>query len=68
MTTETGGRIPTTDTFGSPTRLPSDGPRITKATGIGSRPGDGPGSMIPPGAMLRSTMAAGSVSADAGDG
>src|ERR1035438_1219489 len=44
------------------------GLRITPDTGIGSLPGDIPGSTILLGAMLRSTMDAGWKSADGGDG
>ena len=67
MTMATGGQRWAMATSGFPASL-SDGLRITTATGLGSIRGDGPGSTMHPGAMLRSTMAAGRHSLAGGDG
>src|SRR5262245_14575580 len=53
---------------GARCELPPDGPLISSATGFGSRHGAGRGSMMRPGATLPSTMAAGFMRVDIGDG
>ena len=67
-TTATGETIPITVTSGIPRESARIGRLIGKVIGIGSRLGDGHGSMIRRGAMRHSTTDAGSRLVAAGDG
>src|ERR1700682_3800087 len=68
MITVTGAMNRNTATFGIPVKSSPTGLPTAPAIGTGSARGAGPGVTICPGALLRSTMAAGTISQAAGAG
>src|SRR5882762_823170 len=68
MITATGAMNRNTATFGIPVKSNPTGLPTAPAIGTGSARGAGPGLTIRPGALLRSTMAAGTISRGAGAG
>src|SRR5260370_30003137 len=67
-TTVLGEMNPNTATFGIRAKLGLTGLPTATAIGIGSAPGAGPGLITRRGALLLTTMAAGTISQAAGDG